>query len=331
MIDIILFNYHKPTSNCIIAILEKDYEADQYLENSLRYIFQTRTSFPIIYIEGTKEVYLVTLNHYYNLGYRVFIGFNRSTLLLEIIDWFNKDVVGISTLSNAPALNFPKNVIRLLGDATIIAERSITFLQPYFPNIHILYDKEDLYSTAMNDVFVRNGFTSHAVDPIHAPQELLSLISSLPSDAIVIILLLQTKGEYLTLLENLDRVPIQFDLAGVQPVFTYKQVSLFNGRYFIHGQYFDLDLYMREMRAALNGQFDELSLDAYNMARYICSHKNYKRALKYLLTSSGPIILNENNDNAIRPSIIYQYKDQQWKGHCIFRFTNSKTCAILTT
>ena len=59
------------------------------------------------------------LNEYYNKGYRLFIGFSRSTILKGILPWFTTigtKAKGISLSSSASSLNFPKPIYRLQPD-----------------------------------------------------------------------------------------------------------------------------------------------------------------------------------------------------------------------
>jgi hypothetical protein len=56
------------------------------------------------------------LNEYYNKGYRLFVGFNTSTILAGVLPWFNtigKEAQGISLNSSSISLDIPKPIYRL--------------------------------------------------------------------------------------------------------------------------------------------------------------------------------------------------------------------------
>jgi hypothetical protein len=84
--------------------------------------------FPIINTDNTVEGNIRLLNQYYLLGYRIFLGFSRSTILEGVNDWFNNhpDTIAISCFSTSisPALLERKNtnVFRLEYNDTCIVD-----------------------------------------------------------------------------------------------------------------------------------------------------------------------------------------------------------------
>jgi len=75
------------------------------------------------------------LNEYYNKGYRLFIGFSRSSILRRILPWFETigtEAKGISFDSGSSTLNFPKSVYRLLAN-------SLTYTTSIIDNADKLY------------------------------------------------------------------------------------------------------------------------------------------------------------------------------------------------
>ena len=108
--------YKKP-----IALLELTKNTnlnDLIYRDSLQYFWFKNPdfeNFPIIDTETNLEYTLLLLNKYYNEGYRIFLGFTRSTILLGVLSWFDNhpDAIGISLFSTAPTLKIKKNIYRL--------------------------------------------------------------------------------------------------------------------------------------------------------------------------------------------------------------------------
>ncbi len=107
---------------------------DNTLKTTFEYYFKNSEEFkpfPIIDTEGELEKTIYYLDLYYSVGYRIFIGFNRSSILQKIKLWFDEhpDAVGISPVSTGTSLDIPKNIYRILPSNTKIAE-NVTF-SPY--------------------------------------------------------------------------------------------------------------------------------------------------------------------------------------------------------
>ncbi len=106
--------------NKVISLLEfESLPVDKDIRDGLYFAWYQDNSipkFPIIETNGTIENNLELLNKYYNEGYRIFLGFNRSTILAGVLQWFldHPDTIGISLTSSATVLTIPKNIYRLI-------------------------------------------------------------------------------------------------------------------------------------------------------------------------------------------------------------------------
>lgn len=129
-----------------VALLEltnssmSDY--DNTLKTTFEYYFTNSEefkSFPIIDTEGNLEKTLQLLDLYYGLGYRIFIGFDRSSILEKVKPWFDAHpkAIGISPNSTSPTLDIPKNIYRILPSSTKIGE-NVT-LSPYLVTRRKIY------------------------------------------------------------------------------------------------------------------------------------------------------------------------------------------------
>lgn len=122
---------------------------EYYWKNSKRFGLKFK-EFPICDTKGDIKLNLKYLNKFYKKGYRIFIGFSRSSMLTKVIDWFKRhpDAIGISATSTAYSLAFKKNIYRM----TPIEEGIRISLEKDIKNdptlkIYYLYQKNDFFST----------------------------------------------------------------------------------------------------------------------------------------------------------------------------------------
>jgi len=122
---------------------------EYYWRNSKRFLLNY-TPFLICNTEGNTAKTLKYLDNLYKKGYRIFIGFNRSSVLIQFIEWFKNhpDAFGISLLSTAYALAIPKNVYRMTPlEFGIQRELEQKVLKDPSINIYFMYQKDDFFST----------------------------------------------------------------------------------------------------------------------------------------------------------------------------------------
>lgn len=122
---------------------------EYYWKNSNKFGLNFK-EFPIYDTKGDVKLNLKYLNKFYKKGYRIFIGFSRSSMLTKVIDWFKKhpDAIGISATSTAYSLAVKKNIYRM----TPIEEGIRISLEKDIKNdptlkIYYLYQKNDFFST----------------------------------------------------------------------------------------------------------------------------------------------------------------------------------------
>lgn len=100
---------------------------DNNLKDTFEYYFQNSDqfeSFPIVDTKGSLTKTLELLEYYYIAGYRIFIGFSRSSILTGVKSWFDShpSAIGISPNSTSPTLDILKNIYRLSpSDSNILA------------------------------------------------------------------------------------------------------------------------------------------------------------------------------------------------------------------
>ncbi len=116
-----VIEYHNPVnldSYKTIALLElTGTEIDVNFQKTLYYYWTVSnefSQFPIKDTGGSLMKTLELLDEYYLKGYRVFLGFTRSTLLKGVLEWFKShpDCLGISPIARANELAVEKNIYR---------------------------------------------------------------------------------------------------------------------------------------------------------------------------------------------------------------------------
>ena len=91
------------------------------------------------------------LNEYYNKGYRVFVGFDRSTVLAGVLPWFKNtglEAKGISLTSSAGSLDIPKPVYRLQNNDNETIN-SLKFILNDASKIYYIYSEGEVASISI--------------------------------------------------------------------------------------------------------------------------------------------------------------------------------------
>lgn len=144
-----------PFSNDDTAI-KKTFE--YYWANKCKYSLPFN-KFPIYNTQGSIKRNLQLLNCLYKCGYRIFVGFSRSSILIEVLDWFKKhpDAIGISLTSTASNLAIAKNIYRLTPiDEGIIVNLEENIKTNPSLSIYFMYQVGDFFSTDYLASFKKN-------------------------------------------------------------------------------------------------------------------------------------------------------------------------------
>jgi len=120
-----------------------------YWQNSLKFGLPFR-KFPIYNTNGEISTNLKYLDELYQKGYRIFVGFSRSTIIAGVLEWFNThpDAVGISATSTAYSLVIKKNIYRMSPiDKGIQVNLESDIAKNPSLNVYFMYQKDDFFST----------------------------------------------------------------------------------------------------------------------------------------------------------------------------------------
>ena len=151
---------YKPYGKAIALFELTNYlnNIDTIFNDSLHYYWKknpTFPKFPIIDTQHSSVKTLELLDLCYSRGYRTFLGFSRSSVLTEVVDWFNShlDAVGISLLSTAISLNtVPRNIYRTNPSDDAIVDAVIRHLSESVGNVYYIYTGNE---TATQDVLTK--------------------------------------------------------------------------------------------------------------------------------------------------------------------------------
>ena len=148
----------------VIALLELTNSIqnnDEILKESLYYYwFQNGTlpKFPIVDTTSSVAMTITLLESYYNQGYRIFLGFNRSTVFgnADVVSWFTSHplATAIAVLGSATLTGIPNNMFRLqIQDADVIS-MFVGLLQPA-TKIYYFYTENDVTGATILGILQR--------------------------------------------------------------------------------------------------------------------------------------------------------------------------------
>lgn len=143
---------------------------DNGLKNTFKYYWNISKrmglkykKFPVYDTKGDVALNLKYLDKLYKCGYRIFIGFSRSSILKQVLPWFNAhpDAIGISATSTAYSLAVKKHIYRMTpidAGMQIALENDILINQDQVPiKIYFLYQKDEFFSTEYLKSFQDNA------------------------------------------------------------------------------------------------------------------------------------------------------------------------------
>lgn len=183
------------------------------------------TSSSILTSEDIKNQTLNLLNEYYNKGYRIFLGFSRSTLLDSILQWFDNHpmAIGISLSSSSTSLSKPKNIYRLQPTD----EKCIKSINDILQTSNYIYYVYSIDELASNEVFdyLKNTYGESKIKPFAVNSNGSNLttvnlsnffVNYQPEDNVIVYLFIgDQRQKYVNLFNNFDGLNIsmnQYDI-----------------------------------------------------------------------------------------------------------------------
>lgn len=307
-------------------------ELDIRLNRSLSY-YWTKTPifnrFPIVDVAtgtGTTviEKTINLLDKYYNEGYRIFLGFGRSTVVEGIIPWFKEhpDATGVSCTSSSDSLNFPKNIYRIQPTDQTTLNSIGSILTNSINNggkIYYVYSDQEVASLTVLD-YLNNTYGSENIKtfPVAPDSSNLTLQNiqtfyqnSTSVDVAIIYLFIGTeRNDYINFFNNNDGLNEPFDqydmaLAGI-PVINPTTTTLKTKYNVILNKTVTPSSLWNSGLEYLNVQFSPQSLNALFLITTLVASIPNKNIYSY----NGVLQFNENNDIAYYSYGLYEYTSE---------------------
>lgn len=303
----------------VVAILERDTYWDIPIKNTLQIINQTYGIPASIYNAVPDDDIIGILNFLYTKGYRKFIGFSRSKVFVQVLDWFrdHPDCIGISCTSTVYIPEkLPSNLFRL----TPIDNHAISSYLKYTKDKKVLVILEKDDPAALN---IYNGvkpYINHSLVYLHdINPDYLSMI--FPDYNVVLPLMVLGKNTYLEMLGKVNSyIPLHIDNIGetlpkLPPNITEYIYIVYRPE--LSKLVLDLQLKYGE---------ENISPSVYDALQLLYND------MKITVTGAyGMIYFDENNNRANYFYSHFLYKDGKWKQNSGIGFEPGLGHYILTT
>lgn len=242
--------------------------------------------FPIKNTSGLIEKTLELLNQYYAKGFRIFIGFNRSSILVDVFSWFNNhpDAIGISLNSDAISLSIKKNIYRMKPDIKIGLKEQLLYNIQENPSltIYCVYTKdgfysEDFYNYFKNQPIIKERLIGCPVGKEPKREDLdKCLVNSKKSD-FLINGMSNIKLLSLFNIPNTPILPYTYDVyGGILPELTPIQANNLKGNYafFLFRGINTSVLWRKGLEDLTNINFAINGFDTLQVQNYLSAHKS---------------------------------------------------------
>ena len=301
-----------------------------YYYNATTTIFEPLT---VLNTQADDARTLELLETNYNNGYRIFLGFERSTTLSYVLDWFNThpDAVGISISSSAISLaTVEKNIYRLQPNDSFVIDSIDSELQQTIDEggrIFYVYSKDELASEEiiplLNSKYGESNIILYPVnsDDSNLNQQSLynffiTTYNATSKDSIVAYLILANQDQkYVDLFNSSLVVPSQqYDIVGIFANIDPQTTSLnglFNAVIFTNitsSELLNLGL------EYLNNNFTPNTLNALYMISAFVNNQNVLSLASY----SSCLQFNQYNDAKYGSLAVYKYNDYVYQYRYIY-------------
>ena len=203
---------------------------DTTLKNTIEYYWNTYPqefiSCPIVDTKGSLDLNISFLNEYYNLGYRYFVGFTFSNILIGVLEWFNfhSDAIGMTIFGVLTTLSIPKNIYRFLPDDTYRIKPIIPQIKESYI-VYYIYQEDLLVGVDVKNILEKTLENMPSPKPTLyvlpanlstlTVSNISSFLASSTPNSIIITLLSSIRNNYIDLYSNgLTFVGQQYDVLG---------------------------------------------------------------------------------------------------------------------
>ena len=312
--------------------------SDRSVKNTMGYywtVTQSKLFTPLSVYDtmGSLDKTLELLNKYYSEGYRIFIGFSRSTILAGCLEWFNThpEAIGISISSSANSLAIDKSIYRLqIVDSFTIDAINVPLEETINNNgkIFYIYSENEVATQELYDI-LKETYGETNIIPYAANSTNLTLEnvntffyvdnSVSANDTVVLYLFAgdqrQAYVNLFTTTNNLSIPANQYDLtSGGLPELDNEKTTLTNTYYvlglenIINSKLFD------EGASYLGKQFSTNTLNALYLAQSLM----YKSNINNIFSYAGTLQFNEYKDIKYGSSKLYKYINPNYNGVSVY-------------
>ena len=313
-------------SNKVVALLELGdgfFSADTNVLKTFSYYWTTTTIFTHFIVEDTtidsEDVIANTLNllnKYYDNGYRLFLGFSRSSVVSSVLPWFNEhpDSIGMSLSSSAVSLAIPKNIYRLQPPDNEIVNALNEDLNGT-NKIYYVYSKNETAAidvlNYLENTYGENNVVSLAVEPdssnllVENIETYFENISNL--DVVLIYLFVGNQREtYVNLFNNININANQYDMSLIgMPVINSETTTLHNKYKLILQNSITYSYLYTNGLQYLNTDYSYQALNALQMITTIVNKKSILNMNSY----NGVLEFDANKDLKYSSFEIITYAD----------------------
>lgn len=271
-----------------IAILEDSYW-DIPISNMLR-IVSALTGREIVIVKAWENI-TDQLDQLYSWGYRRFIGFSRSAVFIQVIDWFSQrnDCLGISCTSTLDIDKPHPNLLRL----TPVDSNAIDSYVYYCAGKKVLVILES--DPAMINIWSRLK-SRIMIDTVYFDSFKTSMLKNYD----VIVPLIMQKQKYLSMISGLDNVPLHVDNVGEIPPSLPSNI-----KNYIFIQYRPE---MSRIVYELMSQYNGISPSAYDAFQLAVGGNS-----PFTTGAYGMLYFNQNGDRLNYVYAHHRFDGHQWK------------------
>ena len=326
-------------TNNIVALLDSNGD-DSIIVKTIYYLWTSTNDvfpvFPIYDTRGSLELTLSYLEKYYNLGYRVFLGFSISTIFKEVLTWFDNhpDAVGLSLASSANSLQIINKPIYRLQPVDSFTLSSIKpIIYPKVLNggkVFYIYTLDQLACIEaldiINNTYGEENVFTYPLKPDFSnltQEDLIDYFSKFDltdNDSIINYIIytgeFDARQKYVSLFDkNLILPCIQFDiLATGFPVIDLSTTSLNNLYKNIQIESITTSKIYNDASKYLGDDFFPETINGLYLLNALSTNYN----IDYLYSYSSILGFNEYNDVSYGSVGIYTYKDGVFEQGTIF-------------
>lgn len=312
--------------NKTVALLELTGEESNFEDPDVRYTMRLAQQillyqFPIVDTGGNVSNTLMLLDRYYNEGKRIFIGFNRSTMLEAVRSWFmnHPDTMGISLTSTATSLRTISNVIRLSPPGNTTINPYIKWISQY-DRVFLLYEPDEL--AIRESVNVLDAYVSQSIpidlstkDGIHTLENTMKSIRSIASCSSTLII-----PYFVSTMEIFQKIAYPYmvgvnidifeDISTQPPVFTCGPcIRVFRNRYYYMKSYIPMNPLLKYLMDISGDRFSLYAYDAVLVAKTL----NESHKVSGISGATGKILLDKYNDRLNPLYEVYIFNGDTWK------------------